>query len=209
MAGLGRKTFTAGDVLTAAEVQGYLQDQAVMVFAGTAARSSAIATPTEGMVAITTDTDELQYYNGSSWVPALPVGGWTTYAPTMSSGGSPSWSNGNGVYNYAKYTQIGKTVHFVVQFTFGTSTTKATGNIMSLTLPITASTSSAGHFVGRCVAGGVSAILNGIITSSANMGVYAINASATYATVSGITSTIPGTWVTGDSFTLTGTYEAA
>jgi hypothetical protein len=209
MAGLGRKVFTAGDVLTASDVQNYLQDQTVMVFAGTAARSSAIPTPSEGMFAITKDDDEVDYYNGSAWVPALPVGGWITYAPVMSSGGSPSWGNGNGVYNYAKYAQFGKTVHFVIQFTFGTTTTKATGNIMSLTLPITASTSSAGHFVGRCVAGGVSAILNGIITSSSNMGVYAINSSATYATVSGITSTIPGTWVTGDTFTLTGTYEAA
>jgi len=32
MAGLGRKVFAAGEVLTAANVQGYLQDQAVMVF---------------------------------------------------------------------------------------------------------------------------------------------------------------------------------
>jgi hypothetical protein len=137
------------------------------------------------------------------------MGAWTTYAPTMSSGGSPSWSNGNGVYNYAKYTQIGKTIHFVIQFTFGTTTTKATGNIMSLSLPITASSSTAGHFVGRSVAGGVSAILNGIMVSTTTLSVYAINSAATYATVSGITSTIPGTWVTGDTFTLSGTYEAA
>ena len=67
MAGLGRKTFSSGEVLTAANVQGYLMDQAVMVFAGTAARGSAIPTPSAGMVAYSTATG-LQLYNGSAWV---------------------------------------------------------------------------------------------------------------------------------------------
>ena len=67
MAGLGRRTFTAGEVLTAANVQNYLQDQAVMVFAGTAARNSAIPTPTEGMFSFQKDTDQLTYYDGTNW----------------------------------------------------------------------------------------------------------------------------------------------
>jgi hypothetical protein len=67
MAGQGRKVFTAGDVLTASQVQDYLQDQTVMVFAGTAARSSAIASPSEGMFAVLTDIDQLTYYDGSTW----------------------------------------------------------------------------------------------------------------------------------------------
>lgn len=68
MAGLGRKTFTAGEVLTAANVQGYLMDQAVMVFAGTAARTSAVATATTGMVSVLTGASTLiDYYNGTGW----------------------------------------------------------------------------------------------------------------------------------------------
>jgi hypothetical protein len=70
MAGLGRKIFTAGDVLTASDVQNYLMDQTVMNFAGTAARSSAIATPTQGMVSYRDDIDNLELYNGSAWVSA-------------------------------------------------------------------------------------------------------------------------------------------
>ena len=69
MAGLGYRTFAAGEVLSAANVQGYLQDQAVMTFAGTAARSSAISTATEGMVSYIKDVDQLQIYNGSTWTP--------------------------------------------------------------------------------------------------------------------------------------------
>jgi len=67
MAGLGRKTFSPGDVLTSSDVQGYLMDQSVMVFAGTAARASAIPSPSAGMVAYSTAT-ALQVYNGSAWV---------------------------------------------------------------------------------------------------------------------------------------------
>jgi len=68
MAGLGRKVFTAGDVLTASDVQNYMMDQSVMNFAGTAARSSAIATPTDGMVTYNQATDSIEAYNGTAWI---------------------------------------------------------------------------------------------------------------------------------------------
>ena len=44
-------------------------DQSVMVFAGTAARASAIPSPSAGMVAYSTAT-QLQVYNGTAWVDA-------------------------------------------------------------------------------------------------------------------------------------------
>jgi hypothetical protein len=68
MPGLGRRTFIATEVLTAANVNGYLMDQAVMVFAGTAARSSAIGTPSEGMVTYRSDFNVLEVYDGASYV---------------------------------------------------------------------------------------------------------------------------------------------
>lgn len=64
----GRKTFTAGEVLQAADVNDYLMDQSVMVFAGTAARGSAIPSPTEGMVTYLKDTDALEKRTASAWV---------------------------------------------------------------------------------------------------------------------------------------------
>ena len=73
MAGLGRKVFTAGEVLTAANVQDYLQDQAVMVFAGTAARGSAIGTATEGMVTYQTDSNTITVYDGALWQQVYPA----------------------------------------------------------------------------------------------------------------------------------------
>lgn len=69
MAGLGRKVFSAGEVLSAADVDGYLMDQTVMVFAGTAAASSAIGTAvSEGMIRYLKDVDQVQYYDGTTWI---------------------------------------------------------------------------------------------------------------------------------------------
>jgi hypothetical protein len=69
LAGLGRKVFNSGDILLASEVQGYLQDQAVMVFDDAAARGSAIPSPTEGMLTYNKDTDALELYDGSAFGP--------------------------------------------------------------------------------------------------------------------------------------------
>ena len=75
MAGLGRNTFTAGSILTAAQVQGYLQDQTIMVFAGTAARTSAIPSPSQGMFAYLTADSTLYTYDGADWVAFTSGGG--------------------------------------------------------------------------------------------------------------------------------------
>ncbi len=61
-----RKVFVAGEVLTAANVNALLMDQAVMVFAGSAARGSAIASPSEGMVTYLEDINQLQVYVGTA-----------------------------------------------------------------------------------------------------------------------------------------------
>jgi hypothetical protein len=67
MAGLGRKEWSPGDTLTAADVNGYLMDQMVMVFSGTATRDSAIPSPSAGMVSYSTATGFV-VYNGTAWV---------------------------------------------------------------------------------------------------------------------------------------------
>jgi hypothetical protein len=73
--GSGYRTFTAGEVLTASNVQNYLQDQVVMTFGGSAARSSAIGTANfeEGMISYLTDTDKVEAYNGTNWVSVAPA----------------------------------------------------------------------------------------------------------------------------------------
>lgn len=87
-AGLGFKTFTTGEVLTAADVNGYLM-QGILVFASSAARAAAITSPQEGQYSFLKDTNALEYYDGAAWVGA-PVGDITavTAGKGLTGGGS-------------------------------------------------------------------------------------------------------------------------
>jgi len=87
-AGLGFKTFTTGEVLTAADTNGYLM-QGILVFASSAARAAAITSPQEGQYSYLKDTNALEYYDGAAWVGA-PVGDITavTAGTGISGGGS-------------------------------------------------------------------------------------------------------------------------
>jgi hypothetical protein len=65
-AGQGFKTFATGDVLSAADVNGYLM-QGVLVFADSAERDAEITSPEEGQFAFLKDTNVTTYYTGSAW----------------------------------------------------------------------------------------------------------------------------------------------
>ena len=76
----GRKVWAADEVLAAADLQDYIQDQVVFVYATASARSAGILAPTEGMVSYLQSTDALEVYNGSAWVDISPnVGTAGTY----------------------------------------------------------------------------------------------------------------------------------
>jgi hypothetical protein len=72
-AGLGFKDFATGEVLTAADVDGYLM-QGIWVFASNAARDAAVTAPAEGNFAFTKDTNSLWYYDGAAWVASGATG---------------------------------------------------------------------------------------------------------------------------------------
>lgn len=72
MAGAGIKLFAAGDVLTAAQVNTFLQDQVICRFATTAARDAAFGgagepTLAEGMFAYIDADNKVYFYDGSAW----------------------------------------------------------------------------------------------------------------------------------------------
>jgi hypothetical protein len=86
----GRKTFVTNTVLTAADVQDFLMDQAVMGFPTTAARGSAIASPTEGMVSYLNDSNMIESYSGTAW--QRQSGGLVPVRPTSVNAASGSGS---------------------------------------------------------------------------------------------------------------------
>jgi hypothetical protein len=92
-AGLGFKTFTTGEVLTAANVNGYLM-QGILVFASAAARDSAITSPQEGQACYLKDTNEVLTYSGSAWVAVGGAsGGYTSLASGSLTGATVSLSS--------------------------------------------------------------------------------------------------------------------
>lgn len=85
---LGFKTFNTGDVLTAADTNGYLM-QGIWVFANATARDAAVTSPQEGNACYLKDTDAIMVYSGSSWVtksgsasPLTTKGDLYTYSTT-------------------------------------------------------------------------------------------------------------------------------
>ena len=99
-AGLGFKTFTTGEVLTAADTNGYLM-QGVNVFADAAARTAAITSPQEGQMSYLKDTNATEYYSGSAWTSLAPAasGGMTLISTTTLTGASVTLSSIPQTYN--------------------------------------------------------------------------------------------------------------
>jgi hypothetical protein len=88
----GWKQWDILEVVNADEFQSYLQDQVIQVYAGTAARGSALGTAVSaGMVSYLTDTSVLQFYNGTAWANVSQIGDITgVTAGTALTGGGAS-----------------------------------------------------------------------------------------------------------------------
>lgn len=139
---------------------------------------------------------------GSTWVQQ----NWT---PTL-----VNMTLGNGTV-VAKYTQIGKKVFYLFDFTLG-STSTVTG-AMRFTIPVTSAVSLGNSFqsVGRAyITDNGTTFFTGEVrpTSSLPTTQFEIevsNAAGTYVVPTVISSTVPMTWTTSDRVVATGFYEAA
>lgn len=108
---MGRKVWGRGATVTAADINTYLMDQSVMTFATAAARTSAIPSPTQGMVTWRNNAAgpiKLEYYNGSSWVaisfssPAQTVQGQSSLQTLSTVSMTPSSTN-----TWSSWTSVG------------------------------------------------------------------------------------------------------
>jgi len=125
---------------------------------------------------------------------------WTSWAPTLS-----GWSAGNGTFD-AKYAKLGKIVHVSFVFTVGSTTTK--GASFTTTLPVTARIAFGGLAPVRLIR---SATYYGVVSNNTTTSatVTAMNTATSTVSSAAVSSTVPGTWTTGDTITFTFTYEAA
>jgi hypothetical protein len=111
----GYRTWTPGEVITASNVQNYLQDQTVMVFSSSASRGSAIISPDEGMLTWLEDDNKYQYYTGAAWADLIvPIEGGTIGQAYISGGTAPA-AFGDMKAEFIATTLQDKTANYTVQ----------------------------------------------------------------------------------------------
>lgn len=97
------KDFQVNEILTAADVNDYLMKQAVMTFADSTARATALGTPTAGMMSFLTGSTAVEVYSGSTavgWTPITGGGGGVTVgtaAPSTPAEGDLWWNSDDGL----------------------------------------------------------------------------------------------------------------
>jgi hypothetical protein len=156
-----RKTFTAGDVLTASDMNTFLMDQAVQTFADSTARDSAISTATApaGLVTYIEDTDAFEYWDGTEYKSfgTGPTGPTLEYLVIAGGGGGGSGDSGGGGAGGYRSSVSGESSgggqSAESTFTFGTA----------INYPVTIGAGGAG------AAGGGNMGVNGVATTFATI----------------------------------------
>jgi hypothetical protein len=172
------KLFVAGTEGLASDVNTYLMNQSVMTFADATARNAALPTPTEGMCVFLTTPDHFQIYNNTN--------GWVTF-DTKWNAYTPTYSNVTVSTSTAYYYRTGKVTHF---YDISTSVLRHSVEVRY--------TLGASTFFGK-----------GIFASSGTVcQLVATNVAGTYASSTSTSATVPGAWVAGNAFLVTGSYEA-
>lgn len=200
------KTFTAGSVLTASDVNTYLMRQAII----TCTAATRPASPSEGMTVYQTDTNSFYTYDGSTWYLTDDYGPqWISYTPSISGTG---WAKGDGtIVGY--YQRLGSTIHFQATFTIGATTTKGAAGSSANALRISTPSATNGGVttpIGFAYAADISTstpyMLNFAVDTSGIVLLGALNGAS--GPTQGVYGTTPFTWATGDYIIIEGFYGA-
>lgn len=102
------KVFENGFPLPASDLNNYLMNQSVMVFASSTDRASSLTAPVEGMLTWLQDSNKFQYYTGSAWSDLIPT------TPT------PVWED--------------KTANYTIEASDAGGTIRSTGSAITVTV---------------------------------------------------------------------------
>ena len=135
MAGAGRKDWTAGAQVAAADMDQYLMEQTVMQFATSAARDTALASILdEGLMSQQADSNCLTVYSGTAWSTTGPLYGvGLTWTPAVVQSGSVT-----STVTGAKYYRMGRLVTAQCELAITGSGTAT--NSITVSLPVAAIT---------------------------------------------------------------------
>lgn len=131
-------TVVVGTTIMASWANTNVRDQVITPFASSAARSSAISSPIEGMMSVLTDGNRADIYNASSWSSLVnpAYGAWNTYAGAA---GNYVQQNGAAVAGsaaFCQYIRIGRLCIYFLKFLVSSG---ATTGFVEIYAPFTAS----------------------------------------------------------------------
>lgn len=173
-----------------ADIQDFLQGQAVPRFADTTARDAGITAPDEGQMCFT-DTRGLEIYQSTNIASAQWIRLWTPW----SAYDTPTWSSGitsvDGTWDAVRRVE-GGALHIRAQYTLGGSDSVTGGPIFNAAGYLTSPTThiSVGSASLRDTGSGVN------YAATARCGIGATGVNIVYG--SGIDATTPFTWAAGD-----------
>lgn len=144
MAGAGYHLFVAGAVLTAAQVNTYVNEQSVMVFASAASRDSALsAVKSEGMFAYLKDVQLLTMYNAAGvWEEALSaryvssVGAAQTAFTVVRRAAGVADSLGSGGIASGRYKITDGRCYYSMKWVYGTTGATAGAGVTTFDAPV-------------------------------------------------------------------------
>ncbi len=201
MAGAGFKTFVNLTTLPASDVNNYLMEQSLMVFASAAARDAALTSPAEGMHAYLSDVNQVTVYDGTSWRPISTS--YTSYSPTL--GNITLGTGGTSVFSYSI---SGTSVNVRGIITLGTG--GALTGSPTFTFPFTAVAGQQVLGVARFNDATGSDYPGSVLYASTTTATLrSWNAAGTYAVNTIMSGTVPFTWAVNDVIGVSFTYEAA
>lgn len=195
------KTFVAGTEGLASDINTYLMNQTVMVFADATARDAALTAPTEGMVVYQTSNDHFLIYSGTEWVKFDIA--WNAWTPTLT-----NLTQGTGAVTQAYYARIGKTVVAQVYVTLGTGPT--VGGQFGISLPVNAASANRSLSIGTCFmrdSVGARSYSGTVFATTTEAKMQAFNSAGTYAYQVSQAAAVPHAWTSGDYFSFTITYQ--
>lgn len=129
------------------------------------------------------------------------TGAWVAYTPTWTSlGTAPSLGNGTLTGSYMK---IGRTVHYRIEFTAGSTTTYGT-SVYLFSLPLAAADAGLSPMGQACIqdASAAAQLNRSALLWTATAVLLQSEAGAN------VTNLVPMTWASGDKVKIKGTYEA-
>lgn len=127
----GDHDFTAGEILTAANVDDYLMLQSMQKFATSTARDTALTTrKREGSCSIQDDANSITIYSGAAWSTIGPVHGiWTAYTPSITQSVNVTLT-----VNNSSYMRVGRMIHY--RFTLSVTGAGTAANLVTLSMPV-------------------------------------------------------------------------